>query len=58
LAGDCPLGIKANASTKSPEERVALGHLDAEAPERLTDRIVALREAVGPEGDGRLLRHA
>ena len=47
LAGDRLLGIKANASTKSPEERVALGHLDAEAPERLADEIVALREEFG-----------
>ena len=47
LAGDRLLGIKANASAKSPEERVELGHLDAEAPDRLADEIVALREESG-----------
>jgi S-methylmethionine-dependent homocysteine/selenocysteine methylase len=47
LAGDRLLGIKANASNKSPEERVALGHLDAEAPERLAGEIMALREEFG-----------
>lgn len=47
LAGDRLLGIKANASAKSPEERVALGRLDAEAPERLADEITALREDYG-----------
>jgi methionine synthase I (cobalamin-dependent) len=49
MAGGPLLGIKANASPKSPEERVALGHLDAEAPERLAEEIMGLREEFGPE---------
>ncbi len=47
LAGDRLLGVKASASPKSPEERVGLGRLDAEAPERLADEIVTLREEYG-----------
>lgn len=47
LAGGRLLGIKANASSRSPEERVSLDHLDAEAPDHLADAILSLRARYG-----------
>lgn len=41
------LGFKANASRRPPKELESLDHLDAEAPERLADEIVALRDEFG-----------
>lgn len=43
LAGVRPLGIKANGSMKTPEERVALHSLDADSPEHLADQVLTLR---------------
>src|SRR5947209_3625123 len=37
LAGVRMLGFKANASRRPPEELKSLGHLDAEAPDRLAE---------------------
>ncbi len=47
LAGVRLLGFKANASHRPPEELEGLDHLEAEAPERLADEIVALRDEFG-----------
>lgn len=47
LAGERLLGIKANASTKSPQELARLGHLDAEVPGKLAEEIVRLRAEFG-----------
>jgi homocysteine S-methyltransferase len=44
LAGVRLLGFKANASRRPPQELEGLDHLEAEAPERLADEIVALRD--------------
>lgn len=47
MAGHRLLGIKANASTKSPEELVKLDHLDSEDPGRLADEVMGLRGEFG-----------
>ena len=47
LAGRRLLGIKANASRKSPEELVELDEVDSEDPERLADEVVDLQAEFG-----------
>ena len=47
LAGVRLLGFKANASRRPPEELASLDRLEAEAPERLAEEIVALRGEYG-----------
>ena len=47
LAGRRLLGIKANASRKSPEELVELDEVDSEDPERLADEVVGVQAQFG-----------
>jgi homocysteine S-methyltransferase len=47
LGGVRLLGFRSNASRRPPEELEGLDHLEAEAPERLADEMVALREEFG-----------
>jgi homocysteine S-methyltransferase len=47
LAGVRLLGFKANASRRPTEELAGLGYLEAEAPERLADEMVVLRDEFG-----------
>jgi homocysteine S-methyltransferase len=47
LAGHRLLGIKANASRKSPEELVELDEIESEDPERLADQVMGLQAEFG-----------
>jgi methionine synthase I (cobalamin-dependent) len=47
LAGGRLLGFKANASRRPPEELAVLDHLESDAPGRLADEMMALRDEFG-----------